>query len=147
MSMLMRFDPFREFDRLAQAATGAPARPTVMTMDAYRDGERFTVHFDLPGVEPGSIELTVEKNMLEVRAQRAWDRGEGTEVVAAERPHGAFSRQLLLGDGLDADHIEADYTNGVLTLHIPVAERAKPRRIAVSSSGANRHTINAGGDA
>lgn len=135
--MLMRFDPFRDLDRLTQQMWNgvATGRPAVMPMDAYRDGDRFTVHFDLPGVDPGSIELTVEKNVLTVRAERSWQRSEGTEVVASERLQGTFSRQLFLGESLDADHIEAHYDNGVLTVTIPVAEQAKPRRIEVGAGG------------
>jgi HSP20 family protein len=133
--MLMRFDPFREFDRLLQGPGTAPQRTAVMLMDAYREGDHFTVEFDLPGVDASSIELTVEKNVLEVRADRRWDRGDAVEMVAAERPFGTFSRQLFLGESLDAERIDADYTNGVLRLRIPVAEQAKPRRITVGSGG------------
>ena len=105
-------------------------------MDAYRHGDRFTVHFDLPGVDAGSIDLTVEKNVLTVSAQRSWQRQEGDEVIAAERPQGSYSRQLFLGESLDTDHIEANYDNGVLTITIPVAEQAKARRVEIGSGGA-----------
>jgi HSP20 family protein len=137
-SMLMRFDPFREFDRLSQQGGPVVNRPAVMTIDAYRHGDQFVIHFDLPGVETDSIELTVEKNVLSVRAERRWQPAEGDEVLANERPQGAFSRQLFLGDGLDTDRISARYENGVLTVTIPVAEKAKPRKvpIAARSSGA-----------
>ena len=131
--MLMRFDPFRDLDRWAQTAT----RPSVMPMDAYRDGDHFTVHFDLPGVDPGSIDLTVEKNVLNVSATRQWQRGDGQEVVASERYHGNFTRQLFLGDSLDTERIEASYDNGVLTLSIPVAEAAKPRKVEITGGGSN----------
>src|SRR5687767_8701496 len=124
--MLMRFDPFREFDRLSQVPYTS-ARPAVMPMDAYRHGDVFTVQFDLPGVDDDSLELTVEKNVLTVSAHRTWQRQEGHEVIAAERPQGRFSRQLFLGDGLDTDHIDATYDRGVLIIRIPVAEKAKPR--------------------
>lgn len=130
--MLMRFDPFREFDRLAQSSLGGP-RAAAMPMDAYRTGDQFTVHFDLPGVDPASIELTVEKNVLTVKAQRSWQREEGTEIIVAERPQGSYTRQLFLGESLDPDRIEASYNEGVLTLHIPVAEQAKPRKVEVTS--------------
>ena len=139
--MLMRFDPFREFDRLTQQIAGTARQPG-MPMDAYRHGDRFTVHFDLPGVDPASIDLTVEKNVLSVTAERTWQPQEGQEVLVAERPQGRYSRQLFLGEGLDADRVEASYDNGVLTLVIPVAEQAKPRKVAVSSGG-GRHAINA----
>ena len=132
--MLMRFDPFRDFDRWAQQAFGTSGQAGVMPMDAYRDHDRFVVHFDLPGVEPSSIELTVEQNVLTVSAQRQWD-SDGHDFIANERPQGTFSRQLFLGDTLDADHVEAHYDRGVLTLTIPVSEQAKPRKIEIRSGG------------
>ena len=131
--MLMRFDPFRELDRLTQATWGQN-RPT-MAMDAYRRNGDFVVNFDLPGVDPGTIDLTVEKNVLTVTAERSFARSEGDEVVVSERPQGRFTRQLFLGESLDADHIRASYDQGVLTLHIPVAEKAKPRKVEVTSGG------------
>jgi HSP20 family protein len=137
--MVMRFDPFREFDRLAQAVTqhGAAARPSPTPMDAYRQGDRVVVQFDLPGVDPGSIDLTVEKDVLTVRAERRWQPKEGQEVVVAERPQGTFTRQLFLGESLDADHVDSSYDHGVLTITIPVAEQAKPRKVEVL--GGNGH--------
>jgi HSP20 family protein len=132
--MLMRFDPFRELDRLTQPGWTAGRAP-VMPMDAYRDGDHFYVHLDLPGVDPDSIELTVEKNVLTVSAERRWSREEGTQVVVSERPQGSFTRQLFLGEGLDADRIDARYENGVLTVSIPVAEQAKPRKVAITHGG------------
>ena len=129
--MLMRFDPFRDVDRLLDQALGD--RPPAMPMDAYRRGEDFFVHLDLPGVDPSSVDLSVEKNVLIVKAQRAWQRQQGDEWLVAERPQGTYSRQLFLGDTLDTDHIEASYHDGVLTLRIPVAERAKPRRIEINT--------------
>jgi len=134
--MLMRTDPFRELDRLTQqffGTNGTTARPAVMPMDAYRHGEDFVVEFDLPGVDPASIDLDVERNVLTVKAQRRPTVGEGVELQVAERPRGEFSRQLFLGDTLDVDRIEAGYHAGVLTLRIPVAEQAKPRKIQVAS--------------
>ena len=104
-------------------------------MDAFRRGEEFIVQFDLPGVDPQSVELTVERNVLTVKADRAFDRQEGDELLVAERPEGTFARQLFLGDTLDADNVAATYENGVLTLTIPVAERAKPRRVEISPRG------------
>lgn len=129
--MLMRTDPFRELDRLAQQAFGTRARPAVMPMDAYRQGDEFVVHFDLPGVEPGSIDLTVEKNVLTVSAERQWQPSEEQQIVASERPQGTFSRQLFLGDALDLDRVDASYDNGVLSVTIPVAERARPRKVEI----------------
>ena len=130
--MLVRTDPFRELDRLTQQLLGTAARPAAMPMDAYRDGDTFYVHFDLPGVSTDTIELTVERNVLTVRAERKPDQPGGAEMLVAERPAGVFTRQVFLGDTLDADHIAADYSAGVLTLSIPVHEQAKPRSIAVT---------------
>jgi HSP20 family protein len=129
--MLMRTDPFREIDRLAEQFFGTPGRPGVMYLDAEREGDWFYVYFDLPGVNADSIDLTVERNVLTVRAERARPEREGVERVLTERPMGTFTRQLFLGETLDAEHLEANYQDGVLTLRIPVAEQAKPRRIAV----------------
>jgi HSP20 family protein len=134
--MLMRFDPFRDLDRLAQGAwSGAERRPVAMPIDAYRQGDEFLVHFDLPGVDPNSVELTVEKNVLTVNAQRHRQWGDDVELVVAERPTGTWTRQLFLGETLDADNIQATAENGVLTVRIPVAEKAKPRRVEISSQG------------
>ena len=130
--MLLRFDPFRELDRLTEDALGGRQRSTVVPIDAYREGERFFVRVDLPGVDPSSIDLTVEKNVLTLRAERPFDGSEGQEWVLAERPHGTFTRQLFLGDTLDAGAMSARYEHGVLFLEIPVAERAKPRKIQVA---------------
>lgn len=132
--MLMRTDPFRDFDRLTQQLLGTAARPVAMPMDAYRDGDRFIVRFDLPGADRDSIDLTVEQNVLSVRAERPEVNTNGAEVILIERPSGTFTRQVFLGDTLDTDNLSADYTAGVLTLTIPVREAAKPRKIEVSSS-------------
>lgn len=132
--MLMRTDPFRELDRMAQQAFGSVgtlARPAVMPIDAWRDGDTFVVELDLPGVDPSSIDVDVERNVLTVRAERPGSSPD-SELIAAERPRGVFSRQLFLGDTLDTGDIAADYEHGVLRLRIPVAEQAKPRRIQVA---------------
>lgn len=143
--MLMRFDPFRELDRLAQSGWGASqARSAVMPIDAYRRGEQFPVHFDLPGVDPGSVELTIENNVLQVQAERSWQRDEADEVVVAERPQGTFTRQLFLGEGLDPDGIRGDYNQGVLTVSIPVAEQAKPRKVEITNAGDVVQAVTAG---
>jgi HSP20 family protein len=137
--MLMRTDPFRELDRLTQVlfgANGTRSHPAIMPMDAYREGGQFVVHFDLPGVDPSSIDLNVERNVLTVRAERKPTYGEDVELQVAERPRGVFSRQLFLGDTLDTDCVEASYDAGVLTLRIPVAEKAKPRKIEITGTGA-----------
>lgn len=136
--MLMRTDPFRELDRLTQqlfgSTTGTWSKPASMPMDAYRAGDEFVVAFDLPGVDPSAIELDVQRNVLTVKAERRpVATGDDVQMQVAERPLGAFSRQLFLGDTLDADRVRASYDAGVLTLRIPVAEQAKPRRIEVES--------------
>lgn len=131
---LMRTDPFRDLDRLAQQVFGGVGtRPTAMPMDAYRDGDTFVVLFDLPGVNPDSIDLNVERNVLTVRAEREDATPENAEVIVSERPTGAFSRQLILSDTLDTEHVEARYENGELKVTIPVAEQAKPRKIQITS--------------
>jgi len=130
--MLVRTDSFRELDRLTQQLLGTAARPAAMPMDAYRDGDTFYVHFDLPGIGADSIDLTVEQHVLTVRAERKPAQLGGAEMIAAERPAGVFTRQVFLGDTLDADNIAADYNAGVLTLAIPVHEQAKPRSIQVT---------------
>jgi HSP20 family protein len=144
--MLMRTDPFRELDRLSQQVFGTQgtlARPAVMPMDAWRDGDTFVVELDLPGINPDSIDLDVERNVLTVKAERPGRDGD-TELIAAERPRGVFSRQLILGDTLDTERVAASYDAGVLTLRIPVAEQAKPRKITIGSNGhgQDRQAIN-----
>jgi HSP20 family protein len=136
--MLMRTDPFRELDRVSQQlvnGTGTAARPAVMPMDAYREGDEFVVHFDIPGVDPSSIDLDVERNVLTVKAERVPSAPEGVEFQVCERPRGVFSRQLFLGDTLDTERIEARYDAGVLTMRLPIAEKAKPRKISISGGG------------
>jgi len=135
--MLMRTDPFRDFDRLTQQVFGTVARPAAMPMDAYRRGDTFYIKLDLPGTTLESIDLTVEQNVLTVHATRPAMNGE-VELLVAERPAGTFTRQVFLGDTLDADHIEADYTAGVLTLAIPVHEAAKPRKVEITSQDAKQ---------
>lgn len=132
--MLLRTaDPFRDFDRLTQQVLGTTNRPAVMAMDAWREGDTFVIEFDLPGVARDSVDLDVERNVLTVRAERLGANGDW-EMLAAERPRGMYSRQLVLGDNLDLDRIEAAYQDGVLRLTVPVAERAKPRKIAITQS-------------
>ena len=133
--MLMRFDSDREVDRAAGMWWNgrAPGLP----MDAYRRGDEFVVHFDLPGVDQSSIDLTVEKNVLTVRAERNWKYDDMDKIAISERPQGTFTRQLFLGERLDTDKIAASYENGVLTLTIPMAEQAKPRKVEITAGGAN----------
>ncbi|GGO79341.1 Hsp20/alpha crystallin family protein [Nocardioides deserti] len=132
--MLLRTtDPFRDFDRLTQQLLGTTNRPAVMPMDAWREGDRFVIEFDLPGVARESIDLDVERNVLTVRAERMPNNGDW-QMLATERTRGSFSRQLVLGDNLDLDRIEASYDAGVLRLVVPVAEKAKPRKIEIGSA-------------
>lgn len=131
------FDPFREIDRLLGAVGRAPA-PLAMPMDVYRDGDHFTVSVDLPGVDPASIDIDVEDRTLTIRAERSSRAGADVQWLTHERPNGTFARQLTLGHGLATDRIDADYTDGVLTLTIPVAEEAKPRKISVRHAGAEQ---------
>jgi HSP20 family protein len=134
--MLMRTDPFREFDRLTQQffqPAGTWTRPASIPMDAYRDGDQFVVHFDLPGVDPQAVEVDVERNVLTIKVERRPLQGADVQMQVSERPLGVFSRQLFLGDSLDTENIDAAYANGVLTLRIPVAEKAKPRKIEIAA--------------
>ncbi|MFD6159816.1 Hsp20/alpha crystallin family protein [Nocardia sp. NPDC060256] len=140
--MLMRTDPFRDLDRFTQQVFGTAARPTVMPMDAWRDGDEFLVEFDLPGIDPKTLDLDIERNVVTVKATRP-ELDSGRSMIAAERPRGVFSRQLFLGEGLDTDHIRADYTDGVLRLAIPVAEKAKPRKIEIEHRDGKRQAIDA----
>ena len=134
--MLMRTDPFRELDRLTQqlfAPQGRLAQLAAMPMDAWRDGDSFHVEFDLPGVDRDSIDIDAESNVVTIKAERP-NRASDAELIAAERPRGVFSRQLVLGDNLDTEHVQAAYDNGVLTLTIPIVEQAKPRKIEIGST-------------
>lgn len=144
-TMLMRTDPFRELDRLTQQVfgpDGTRARPSAMLMDAWRDGDTFHVEFDLPGVSQDSIDIDVERNVVTVKAERP-SRASDAELLAAERPRGVFSRQLVLGDNLDTNKITASYHEGVLSLTIPVAEQAKPRKVEISSAHEDQQAISA----
>lgn len=132
--MLMRFDPFREFDRVADQVDQAFRRNASIPMDAVRHGDRVFVNFDVPGVDPDAIDVTVERDVLTVSATRRFERSEGDEVLANERSQGTFVRRVLLGDSLDTSRLEAAYDHGVLSITIPVAEKAQPRRISVGSS-------------
>jgi HSP20 family protein len=140
--MLMRFEPFREFDRITED-TLAQRRVRQVPVDAYRRGDEFKIALDLPGVDPGSVDLTVEKDVLTVGATRSSYQEEGDEVLAAERGHGQFSRQLFLGECLDREHISAIYFDGVLTITIPVAELAKPRKVEITHVGSVAHAVEA----
>ncbi|MER6218095.1 MULTISPECIES: Hsp20/alpha crystallin family protein [unclassified Streptomyces] len=140
--MLMRTDPFREMDRIVQqlvGTTGTWSKPSVMPMDAYRQGDAYVMAFDLPGVSTDAIDIDVERNMLTVKAERRpAEKSDGVQMELSERPLGVFSRQIMLADTLDTEHIEADYDAGVLTLRIPIAERAKPRKVAISGDSGRK---------
>ncbi|AYY15160.1 Hsp20/alpha crystallin family protein [Actinobacteria bacterium YIM 96077] len=129
---MTRFDPFREMDRLAEQLLGSARNVATMPMDLYREQDRYVMHFDLPGVDPGSIDVNIEGRSLTVKAHRTGRSEENVQWLARERPVGTYARQLNLGDGLSPDQIDATYADGVLTLTIPVAEEAKPRRIDVT---------------
>jgi HSP20 family protein len=132
--MVMRFDRFREIEGLMEEMQAGRRAPRLL-MDAYRRGDDFIVHFDLPGIDADSIDLTTEENVLTVSAQRTYEPEEGDEILVSERPQGKFSRQLFLGEGLDREAITASYDQGVLTVKVPMAERAKPRRIEIGGGG------------
>ncbi len=128
------FDPFRQMDRLLAETLRGPSS-SVMPMDLYRDGETFVARVDLPGVDASSIDIDVEERTLIIRAQRPAESVEGAKWLSRERTTGTFARQLSLGTGLALDKIQADYRDGVLSVTIPVAEEAKPRKVSVSHSG------------
>jgi HSP20 family protein len=131
--MLVRYDPFRQLDRFTDDLFNTPRRPQFMPMDAVRHGSSLELRFDLPGVAAESVDLTVERDTLTVRAERSWTNAEGDEVLASERPQGSWTRQVILGDSLDTEKLDAHYDAGVLTVTIPVAEQAKPRKVEVQT--------------
>lgn len=133
--MLMRFDPFRELDRLTQELSG-PTRARQLPMDAYRRGDTFMIHFDVPGVDPAAIELTVEKDVLTVKAERRWPAAEGDDIVVQERPQGPLARQVFLGAALDTGRLAASCADGVLTIRVPVAQAAKAHKVPIATGTA-----------
>lgn len=145
--MLMRTDPFRELDQITQRLMGNPigtwSRPSAIPMDAYRVGDDFVVAFDLPGVPPENVELDVEREVLTVRAERRPAAEQPAEMQVRERPVGVFTRQLFLGEALDTERVQASYEAGVLTLRIPIREKAKPRKIAIANTDSGRRQIDA----
>jgi HSP20 family protein len=142
--MAIGYDPFREFDQVAQQMLSGGRTPRSFPMDAYRRGDEFFVHLDLPGVDPGSIDITVEAGNLSISAERRFDQKEDDEIIVSERPQGRFNRDLRVGTAIDVDRIGADYEGGVLTLRLPVSERAKPRTIQVQASGESRKKLDPG---
>jgi HSP20 family protein len=140
--MAMNFDPFRELDRMASALLQTSQGPRVMPMDLYRDGDHYVLSADLPGIDPGSVDIDVDGQLLTIRAERTLRGREGVKWLAHERQSGSFLRQLSLGQGVDTENISATYENGVLSVTIPVSERAKPRKIEVSAAQSNEHATN-----
>jgi HSP20 family protein len=140
---VIRFDPFQDFDRLTRQMLGTGRGPRSMPMEAYRRGDQFFIHLDLPGVNPDDVDLTVERNVLSVRAERRSFWQEGDDVVVDETPQGTFSRQLFVGDNLDAGRLEASFDQGVLTLTIPVAEQAKPRKVQIAAESRQPQPVGA----
>jgi len=142
--MAMSFDPFSEFDRLASSLLQSRPGPRLMPVDLYREGDRYVLTADLPGADPGSIDIDVDGQLLTIRAQRTTASTEGVKWLSQERPAGSYLRQFSVGEGIDADKITASYDNGVLSLVLPVSERAKPRKIEVGSAKSNeQRTISA----
>lgn len=140
--MALSFDPFSQLDRFAASVLDSVRAPRLMPVDLFRDGERYVLHADLPGVDPGSVDVDVDGSQLTIRAQRTADTREGVRWLARERGAGQFLRQFTLGDGVDIDNISASYEGGVLSVIIPVSERAKPRKIEVESAD-HRQAIDA----
>lgn len=132
---MLRFDPFRDFDRMTEQLLGVPSgsarAPRFMPMDLYRSGDHYVLHADLPGVDPGSVDVNVENGTLTIKAQRSERSEQDVQWISSERFTGTYLRQLSLGDGIDSDKISATYSNGVLTVTLPVADRAKPRRVSI----------------
>ncbi|MFI9406498.1 Hsp20/alpha crystallin family protein [Nocardia sp. NPDC052316] len=145
---MLRFDPFHDMDTVARQllgeAAGSSRAPRFMPMDLFKAGDHYVLHADLPGVDPGSVDVSVDNGTLTLRAQRSAPSEEGVQWIASERFAGNFMRQISLGDNVDAEKISATYNNGVLSVTIPIAERAKPRRIEVASGSSQQKTIEAG---
>lgn len=131
--MAMKFDPFRELDRVAGALLDTRQGLRLMPIDLYREGDHYILSADLPGIDPGSVDIDVDGQLLTIRAERTLRNAEGVKWLTRERESGSFLRQLNLGQGIDIDAISARYENGVLSVTIPVSERSKPRRIQVVS--------------
>jgi HSP20 family protein len=133
---VLRFDPFRDFDRMTEQLLGVPSgtarAPRFMPMDLYRTGDHYVLHADLPGIDPGSVDVDVQNNTLTIKAERSERTEDGVQWISSERFTGTYLRQIALGDGIDAERISATYANGVLTVTLPVAERAKPRKVSIS---------------
>ena len=140
--MALYFDPFRELDRVAANLLDARQGPRLMPIDLHKDGDLYILNADLPGIDPGSVDVDVDGQLLTIRAERTLTTGDGVKWITREREAASFLRQLNLGQGIDTESISASYDNGVLSVTIPVSEKAKPRRIEVSS-GSSSSTIQA----
>ncbi|RXZ67599.1 Hsp20/alpha crystallin family protein [Agromyces albus] len=141
--MAMYWDPFRELDRLATSMLDSRQGPRVMPIDLHRDGDHYVLNADLPGVDPGSVDVDIDGQLLTIRAERTLRSEEETQWLVRERPSGSFLRQLTLGDGLDTAGISAHYENGVLSVVIPVSEQAKPRKVAVQAAQRSEKEVTA----
>jgi len=141
---LMRYDPFRELDRFSDQVFGPATRTPWMPMDAVRRGDQVELQFDVPGVAPDSIDVSVERNVLTVKAERSWWPAENDEILARERSQGAYTRQVMLGDQLDPERLEAHYENGVLRITVPVAEQAKPRKVEINTGEQQQKAVEVG---
>jgi HSP20 family protein len=133
--MAVFFDPFRELDRVAANLMDTTQGPRLMPIDLYRDGDHYILNADLPGIDPGTVDVDVDGQLLTIRAERTVRSQEGVKWLAQERPSGSFLRQFTLGEGIDGAKISANYDNGVLSVMIPVTERARPRKVAITSGG------------
>jgi HSP20 family protein len=131
--MAMTFDPFTELDRLAGTLLGTQQGPKFMPVDLYREGDQYVLNADMPGLDPGSVDIDVDGQLLTIRARRTAEVRDGVSWLVQERPNGSYLRQFSLGEGINADKIAAHYDNGVLSILLPVSERAKPRKIEVQS--------------
>ena len=142
--MAMTFDPFAELDRLTGGLLGTQQGPKFMPVDLYRDGDRYVLNADMPGLDPGSVDIDIDGQLLSIRARRTADDREGVSWIARERPFGAYLRQFNLGEGIDSENIAAHYDNGVLSVLLPVSERAKPRKIEVQNGSEQQQSVTAG---
>jgi HSP20 family protein len=133
--MLQRYDAGRDLDRITTRVFDTATRSSGCRLDAHRDGDTFFIDIDLPGVDPASIDVTVDRKVLTIRAERKRVEKEGRQFVVAERQMGTFSRQVFLSETLDTDRLEPRYDNGVLTLSIPITEKAKPRKFEIVNTG------------
>lgn len=133
--MSISFDPFHHLDELREQVVSGGRTPRSFPMDAYRRGDEFFVHLDLPGVQPETVDVSVENQVLTITSERRFEQRQGDEFIVSERPQGRFSRQLRLGSTIDTEKIEASYEDGVLTLTLPVSQRARPRQIQIGRGG------------